>query len=373
MTPDDETTVPIELKLDVSWRLGADGSLPVPDLLFDLLQQIDRRGSISAAARHCDISYRNAWNLMNRWRDRLGAPLIVSRQGQGARLDEMGRKLLWANDYAREQSRIPLRSAQERICRELEGLANGERADTFRIYASHCLSHRILSGILEQEYRMKPRITHGGSARCLQHLTNGDCAAAGFHLAEGELAGGFIRHYLRFFSPADCRLVHAVRRRQGLIVKPGNPRNITGVDDLVREDVRFVNRQANSGTRMLLDLLLERRSMDNAGIQGYDHIEFTHSAVSALVAGDSVDVGIGMETAAVAHDLDFIPLASEVYYYAVKRSEWRHPAVRALSALLAGKEWREAISAMDGFDVTDAGRSFEAEELVRDSLSGGWT
>ena len=165
-------------------------------------------------------------------------------------------------------------------------------------------------------------------------------------------------------------MIHAVRRRQGLIVKPGNPRNIAGVEDLARDDVRFVNRQANSGTRMLLDLLLENRSIDNARIQGYDHIEFTHSAVSALVASDSVDVGIGMETAAVAHDLDFIPLASEVYFYAVRRGDWQDPSVRALRDLLAGQQWREAISAMDGFDVADAGRSLDAEELVVRGLPG---
>ncbi len=364
--------MPLELKLDVSWRLDADGSLPVPELLFELLRQIDRFGSISAAARHCNISYRNAWNLVNRWRDRLGAPLIIPRQGQGARLDEMGRKLLWARDYAREQSRSQLQSAEELICRELEAVADGPapEAQSLRVYASHCLSHPVLADILERDFRVRSRITHGGSARCLQHLRTGDCDAAGFHLAEGALAEGFIRHYLRFFTPADCRVIHAVRRRQGLIVKPGNPRNIAGVEDLARDDVRFVNRQANSGTRMLLDLLLEDRSIDNARIQGYDHIEFTHSAVSALVASDSVDVGIGMETAAVAHDLDFIPLASEVYFYAVRRREWQHPSVRALRDLLAGQQWREAISAMDGFDVADAGRSLDAEELVVRGLPG---
>ena len=360
----------IELKLGVSWRLGADGSLQVPDLLFELLRQIERHGSISAAAKHCDISYRNAWNLMNQWRGRLGAPLIVPHQGRGATLDELGRKLLWADDYARERSRVPLRSAEERVCRELETVTADQGTQTLRIYASHCLSHRVLSDILEREFRLKPRITHGGSARCLQHLTNGDCDAAGFHLAEGALAERFISHYRRFFEPSDCRVIHAVKRRQGLIVKPGNPRDITGVDDLVRDDVRFVNRQANSGTRMLLDLLLESGSIDNARIQGYDNIEFTHSAVSALVAGNAADVGIGMETAAVTHDLDFIPLASEVYYYAVRRTEWNNPAIRALQELLAGESWREAISAMDGFDATDAGRSLDGEQLVSDSLSG---
>ena len=88
------------------------------------------------------------------------------------------------------------------------------------------------------------------------------------------------------------------------------------------------------------------------------------------MASDSVDVGIGMETAAVAHDLDFIPLASEVYFYAVRRREWQQPSVRALRDLLAGQQWREAISAMDGFDVADAGRSLDAEELVVRGLPG---
>ncbi len=354
----------LELELEVSWRLGVHRAQPVPDLLFVLLQEIDQHGSIGTAAKRCDISYRSAWNLLNQWQDQLGTSLVITHQGRGTTLDLLGRKLLWGYQYAKEQSAPPLRAVRERVIRECQEAADQLSSPGIRIYASHCLSHPVLCDMLEHETRIRPRMTHGGSARCLEHLSAGDCTMAGFHLAEGPLAVGFIRHYLQFFAPGEYRVVQAVRRRQGLMIKPGNPRQITGLNDLTRDDLQFVNRQANSGTRMLLDLLLESQSIDNTGIRGYDHIEFTHSAVSAMVAGDRADVGIGTEAAAVAFDLDFIPLATEVYYYAVRRSEWQHPGVRAVRAVLGGARWRQAISVMDGFDSTESGTSLDADELV---------
>ncbi len=355
----------LDLKFDIAWRMGADGALPVPDLLFQLLDRIEQEGSISAAARTCNTSYRHAWNLLQQWRNSLGVPLIVSRRGQGATLARMGKALLWGYRYAREESASPLRTVEERVVRELRALTDPPSGPSVQICASHCLSHPALSRILEQECQLKSEITIGGSARCLQSLTAGNCLLAGFHLAEGPLAAGFVRDYLRDFEPQHCRLIHAVRRRQGLMVRPGNPLQIVGVQDLTREGLRFVNRQAGSGTRMMLDLLLQDLSMDTTLIRGYDHVEFTHSAVSAMVAGGAVDAGVGAEAAAASFGLDFIPLASEVYYYAARKAEWQHPGVQAVHQLLCSRLWRKALSTLDGYDPSDAGAILDADEIFR--------
>jgi 2-(1,2-epoxy-1,2-dihydrophenyl)acetyl-CoA isomerase len=78
-------------------------------------------------------------------------------------------------------------------------------------------------------------------------------------------------------------------RSQGLFVNPGNPLNIQTIDDLARSDVRFVNRQAGSGTRMLLELMMNRKDISPAQINGFENTEFTHSAVAAFIASGMAD------------------------------------------------------------------------------------
>ena len=180
---------------------------------------------------------------------------------------------------------------------------------------------------------------------------------------DGSLGGAFVERYAKQFDPDACQLILATKRRQGLIVGTGNPCGINGIEDLLRGDIRFVNRQANSGTRILLDLLLEQAGIDGSDMRGFDNIEFTHSAVSALVAGQKADVAVGTEAAAVAFDLDFIPLATESYFYAVRRSDWEHPGIVALREVLAGRTWKQEVSKFDGYDISDSGRTKAAREL----------
>lgn len=99
------------------------------------------------------------------------------------------------------------------------------------------------------------------------------------------------------------------KRVQGLMVAPGNPKGIKGIRDLFKGV--FVNRQQGSGTRILLDYLLEREGLDKESIIGYEREELSHMAVAAGVAGGTADVGLGIKTAADTLGLDFVPLWSE--------------------------------------------------------------
>jgi molybdate-binding protein len=96
-------------------------------------------------------------------------------------------------------------------------------------------------------------------------------AAASLHDGACDLAGLRSRRALRaaharalrpLARPRSTRLIHVATRHQGLMVAPGNPRKIYGVADLARPDVRFINRQRGSGTRFLLDCLLEDAHVD---------------------------------------------------------------------------------------------------------------
>ena len=106
--------------------------------------------------------------------------------------------------------------------------------------------------------------------------------------------------YAKWMKPELQRLIWFVTRVQGLIVAPGKPKALTGIADLGRPSLRFVNRQRGSGTRTLLELLLARAGVDRARIAGFENEEFTHAAVAALVAGGVADVGCGVEAAAAS-------------------------------------------------------------------------
>jgi putative molybdopterin biosynthesis protein len=144
-------------------------------------------------------------------------------------------------------------------------------------------------------------------------------------------------------------------RDQGLIVRSGNPAGVGSLADLARPDVRFVNRQRGSGTRVLLDYELKRRGIDPAAIGGYEREEFTHLAVAAAVQGGSADVGLGVMSAARALDLEFVPLLREQYDLVVGAEFWEQDVLAPLRAALASAELRQQVEALGGYDVSRMG------------------
>jgi len=157
-----------------------------------------------------------------------------------------------------------------------------------------------------------------------------------------------------------------VTRTQGIIVAKGNPLRIESIDDLVRPGVRFVNRQAGSGTRILFDALLAQRGIDARRIHGYDTGEFTHAAVAAFVASGMADAGFGVEPAARQFKLGFVPMIKERYMLACRQGSLRREPMRELIALLRGPEYRAMIEPVPGYALDDPG----AVERVNAMMGG---
>jgi molybdate-binding protein len=158
------------------------------------------------------------------------------------------------------------------------------------------------------------------------------------------------------------RLVSFVRRTQGLIVKPGNPKRIEEVADLCRADVRMVNRQRGSGTRALLEFLISAEGLDRRLIDGYENEEVTHGAVAALVAGQQADAGMGVQAAAVEYRLDFVPLVVERYYLACRAEFLESAPMRQLVEFLRTERFAAIVAALPGYAVDQAGTVLEALE-----------
>src|SRR5690606_3131157 len=157
------------------------------------------------------------------------------------------------------------------------------RHDTaLRIHASHGFAVETLRRFLS-ERNIPLELKYRGSGEALASLCRDTCEVAAFHVPTGDLQERALGQFMSWLKPNSQRLIHLATRRQGIMVAHGNPLRIIATSDLLKPDVRFVNRQPGSGTRVLLDLLLENERLDGREIQGYDTSEYTHAAVAAYI------------------------------------------------------------------------------------------
>ncbi len=236
--------------------------------------------------------------------------------------------------------------------------APAEIERTIFAIGSHDLTLDLLAQFLSQRGRRLVS-ANVGSQGGLVALRRGEAHLAGSHLLDPE-TGQYNVPYLRQYLPdTPVRLVVWVGRQQGLLVPKGNPKDIHGLPDLARPDVRFINRQRGAGTRVLLDFHLRQLAIDSAQIQGYEQEEYTHLAVAAAVASSRADCGLGVMGAAHALDLDFIPLFAERYDLVIPCAHLSDAAGGLLSPLfdlMTDPAFRRAVQALPGYDVAEMGR-----------------
>lgn len=197
--------------------------------------------------------------------------------------------------------------------------------------------------------------SHVGSMGGIMAIRRGEAHAAGIHLldeATGTYNTSFIKKY---FPKGGVRLVECVRRQQGLMVAPNNPKNIAGFADLVKPDMRYVNRQRGSGTRILCDYLCKKGGIDVNEIYGYDREEFTHTAVAALVGAGSADAGLGIFSAAQLYGLDFLPICEEQYDLLIPNYAWDTLMVRRLLDTLQSAQFAARLVRLGGYALDKPG------------------
>ena len=131
--------------------------------------------------------------------------------------------------------------------------------------------------------------------------------------------------------------------------------SIAPIADLLKSGVTFVNRQLGSGTRLIIDLLLDNEGVASSGIRGFDNVELTHAAVAAYIASGKADAGLGVEAAARAFGLDFVPLLSERYFFLCAADTLRHPQFAPIVALLQTNEFKSKVNALPGYGAEHTG------------------
>ncbi len=233
-----------------------------------------------------------------------------------------------------------------------------ELEDTVVVIGSHDMCIDIIAD--EARKRSNTRLSLGnvGSLGGLIALRKGISHMAGSHLLDPETGEYNISYVKRYLKGMKVHIYNLVLREQGFMVKKGNPKKIEGIEDLVRRDIRFVNRQAGSGTRVLLDYILKKQGIDPGEIRGYEHEEFTHMAVAVDVLSGVADCGIGIFAAAKAIDLDFIPIGKEQYDLIIPSEFLNDKKIKEILEIIKSPQFKRRVQELGGYDPRNSGRLF---------------
>lgn len=191
-----------------------------------------------------------------------------------------------------------------------------------------------------------------GSLDGLVNLRQGLCQVSGSHLLDetGEYNTPFVRH---LFPDREVKIITLAYRTQGLMLSRGNPKRVEKLADVAQPNVRFVNRNAGSGTRLWFDAQLRKLNIPAEAIRGYLTSITTHSEAAALIEAGKADAALGLQAAASQHNLDFTPLFEERYDLVL--SQENEETLMPLLDYLQTGMFRTELSALPGYNSTHSG------------------
>lgn len=253
------------------------------------------------------------------------------------------------------------------IDKNLEGISAGEKVrvkllkplDEIESYIVSVGSHDIVMDLIGDNVKLVS--THVGSFGGILSIKNRKTHIAPIHILDEE-SGEYNLHILkRYFPDGKVALIKGIKRVQGIVVKKGNPLNINSLEDLLKKDIRFVNRQRGSGTRILLDYLLKKGEIDPENIDGYDRECATHLEVGMAIKSHTADMGLAIQETAEILDLDFIPIRDEDYDFLVPVENLEDPKIKNFIEFLKSSYFQEKVLNLKGYKVEGSGTILKLE------------
>lgn len=253
-----------------------------------------------------------------------------------------------------------------RIPQNVEGINEGEKVDiellkdireinnTIISIGSHDIVMDIINDELIKESFGKIHLssTHVGSFQGLLSIKKRESHISPIHLFDVE-SETYNIPFINKYIDQDVALIKLVKRTQGLIVKKGNPLNIKSIKDLI--NVRYINRQKGSGTRILFDYLLSKNNVKKSDINGYEREEFTHMSLAKAIDNGDADCGLGVYSAAHIFNLDFIPICEEDYDLLLKGDVLESQYVKHLLSTINKEDFRNKVKNLGGYNLENMG------------------
>ncbi|MFN2137605.1 MAG: substrate-binding domain-containing protein [Candidatus Promineifilaceae bacterium] len=234
-------------------------------------------------------------------------------------------------------------------------LSEESRAGELRFVGSHDLALEFLARELALQTGFNLSLSFRGSLGGLIALARGEADIAGTHLWDEQTQSYNIPYVRRVLPGQHVALVTLAGRSFGLMTNPKQRHSLHSLDELSDGNVRWVNRQSGSGTRVWLDGQLRHRGIDVNTIPGYDDTRATHVEVAQAIRNGTAEAGLGIQAAARAFDLNFVPLAEETYQLVVPERIFGSPAFQALLAIVRSKSVVAALENMGGYQTATTG------------------
>lgn len=350
----------MQIELGLRWHLKGKDREELPPELIALLDGIVTGGNLRHAARVARLSYRHAWGLVKHWEKFFEHALVALERGRGATLTEAGEALRETWHKSLERLQPALGDAANFAARGLEPLTRTHEEGSLTVVASHGFGLSTLCDLLRAE-AVNVDLQLLGSEQSLARYAHGECKLAGFHLPEGDLGA---RLWQRFMPLLDARrdvLLLVETRELGFISRRDNP--VGGIRDIARRKLRFLNRQAGAGSRLVFDLLLADAGLKPSAIHGYHHEEYTHLAVAAVVAAGEADCAFGVRGAAERFGLAFQREVNEQYLLVLPREAMHRKPYSLLKRLLSSQAYKQTLGATAGSEARGSGRLIELKQI----------
>ena len=208
-----------------------------------------------------------------------------------------------------------------------------------------------------------------GSMGGIRALRQNLCHIASSHLfqeTDGEYNFDFAAREL---DPMPA-VVNFCRREQGLLLEPGNPKQIAGIADLAKSRARIVNRPLGTGTRLLFDRELEKAGVRAEMLPGYDLEVGRHLDVGLEILAGRAHAGPSIRPVAALLGLDFLPIRWERYDLLVRKKKFFEKGVQLFLSLLHDPAFVEMAGRLGGYDIRFAGKVVFPNEIQPEPEKG---
>lgn len=350
-----------KLTISPAWVFRTDDGELFEPVLLRLLESIRDTGKLTIAAADAGISYRHAWNLLNRGADFFGLPLVLMRKGHGTQLSPLGEKLLWATHRVKARLGPQIDSMASELNEQIQQLLAGAHP-VLRLHASHGYAVALLPEFSDQ---VEINLQYRNPEEALSAINSGECDLASFHFPTCPTrAREILHHYQHHLAGNNFRLIRFVTRREGLMMRKDAPVKANTLHELAASRLRFIGRDRHSGTRILFNLLLRKAGLAEDSINRSPQQEFTHTAIAAFVAAGMADVGFGVEAAASQFNLEFKELACEHYLLLCREDGLNQSNLSHLLELMRSEAFINRIHALPGYEPDNPGQITTFEELL---------
>jgi len=216
------------------------------------------------------------------------------------------------------------------------------KISSISIVGSNCPALNIL---LEEGGLWDAKLVNVGSFSGWRALKKGEADIAGTHLLDPETHEYNIHMPKKMGLENEVDLYRGYTRTIGILVTKENPKNIKNLEDILRDDIIFVNRVKGSGVRTFLDIKLAELGVRDPEkkIKGYTYEVKTHTAVASAVAQGRADVGIAVGYVSELYGLDFIPLTEEYFDFAVRKDRLSKESVKRFIETLRSESFHKKL------------------------------